>query len=135
MRRALGAQGREVVAQTGTSGPGPIPQLSQDAPWPKGTVLDLEESAPRGLEAHLRALEVSGPRRVVVSAEGEAISGEEAKRRDLRVDVVFIRSDGWSLGSPEELAHHAFALWPSEWVAYAWRSDGLVRGFAGETWQ
>jgi len=58
----------------------------------------------------------NGPDRVVVDAEGTAMSWKRAAERGIFADAIFIRDDGWSLGAPTELAEVAYSLWPREWV-------------------
>ena len=56
--------------------------------------------------------------RVVVSVEGEACP--EAGARDLGFVpvVVFIRSDGWTLGAPARFVDVAYGMWADEWVSF-----------------
>lgn len=58
-----------------------------------------------------------GPRRVLLDKEGAAVTPERAYRiQDRPVDVIFIRRDGWTLGSISDLAEYAEQLWPGEWI-------------------
>ena len=60
-----------------------------------------------------------GSRRVLIDKDGTTTSPERAFRlQDMRKpDVIFIRSDGWTLGAIKELADIAESLWKKEWVA------------------
>lgn len=61
---------------------------------------------------------LSGPNRVVVNEEGEAIPLKKAEEKGITVDVVFVRKDGWTLGAPESLEMTAFSLWADEWTGF-----------------
>lgn len=56
----------------------------------------------------------SGPARVIVSEEGEAVPASRAKGP---VDFILVRKDGWSIGGPKRLYETARALWEKEWLA------------------
>lgn len=60
-----------------------------------------------------------GPRRVLIDKEGLSVSPERALRlqNQRRVDIIFIRKDGWTLGAISELADYAEQLWPTHWIA------------------
>jgi hypothetical protein len=55
------------------------------------------------------------PRRVVIDAEGAAVS---PSRTELKPDIVFIRDDGWTLGAPASLATVAYETWADYWVSF-----------------
>jgi len=75
-----------------------------------------------------------GPDRVVVDVEGTAMSCKRAAERGIFADAIFIREDGWSLGTPAEFAEVAYSLWPREWVWFTtpvrleWDMIGLFIG-------
>lgn len=68
------------------------------------------------VQAVLRVLQ-EGPDRVLVNAEGEAVSSARARERSVRPTVLFVRDDGWSLGTPEQYRGVAEKLWHDHWVA------------------
>lgn len=60
-----------------------------------------------------------GPDRVVVDAGGTAVTPNRALMEyGLVPDMVFIRSDGWSLGAPSQFRQVAFKMWDDEWVSF-----------------
>ena len=63
------------------------------------------------------ALEIldNGPSRVLINSDGEAVPSKRAVEMGIEVHVVFIRSDGWSLACPMELAKTAFDMWDDDW--------------------
>lgn len=64
--------------------------------------------------------------RVLVNADGTAISESRAAGLfpKLKIAIIFIRSDGWTLAAPLNLADAAYKLWDLEWVQF-WE-DGKV---------
>ena len=60
-----------------------------------------------------------GPRRVLVANDPvQATTQERAYRFNGREpDLIFIRKDGWTLGTIREWEAEARELWESEWVA------------------
>lgn len=67
------------------------------------------------LEEIAREIVKTGPSRVMVAPD-EALSSARARERGIVPDVIFIRADGWSLGAPEHLEHHAELQWIDEWI-------------------
>ncbi len=58
------------------------------------------------------------PRRVLLSADGDAGSPEKAYRIQGKFsDFIFIRDDGWSLGTIREYREVAERTWKEKWVA------------------
>lgn len=46
-----------------------------------------------------------GPIRVVIDSDGTAVPAWEAKNKGVnKIDIIFIRQDGWSIGAPANLA-------------------------------
>ena len=52
----------------------------------------------------------------VLVEDDVAIPPQEAARRGIFADVLFIRDDGWVLGAPLRLAEHAERMWRREWT-------------------
>ena len=76
------------------------------------------------LEQSLQAIKKYGPDRVVVNADGYAVSGLRARRDyEIMPDVIFIRGDGWTLGAPKEFAAVAFGIWFDSWVGFVLRAE------------
>lgn len=57
-----------------------------------------------------------GPTRVVISKEGEAVNPKRAREQNIFSNVVFVRNDGWSLGTPDKFMMTALNMWPDEWT-------------------
>ncbi|MHC4310853.1 MAG: hypothetical protein ACYSW3_00095 [Planctomycetota bacterium] len=82
-------------------------------------------------EAHDKAAEIvrTGPSRVLV----EPHHGVPWKRRPMfRLSTVFIRDDGWSLGTPESLVGHAYLMWKTHWewvIEFGLADTGIVYPF------
>lgn len=55
------------------------------------------------------------PDRIVINFEGESV---HPNRTDIQPDVIFIRSDGWSLGAPREFEKVACDMWYDEWAFF-----------------
>lgn len=69
------------------------------------------------LKTYAQAVLEHGPARVVINADGEAVSSVRAReQRGVIPVIVFIRKDGWSLGAPEHLAHVAERMWREDWI-------------------
>ena len=60
-----------------------------------------------------------GPRRALINNEGEATTPERAYRLNKKrePDIIFIREDGWTLGTLKEWEPTARELWKDMWVA------------------
>lgn len=59
-----------------------------------------------------------GPTRVIVDNQGYAMTPDQALLEyGIVPDVVFIRSDGWSLGAPFQWSRVAYNLWDGDWIA------------------
>lgn len=57
-----------------------------------------------------------GPNRVIVSADGSAVSSKRAREKfGVTPDIIFIRDDGWSLGAPKRFADIAEQIWEDKW--------------------
>ncbi len=69
------------------------------------------------IAATVRAVQGNGPTRVVIDDEGEAVPARRADAMGITPSVVFVRSDGWTLGAPDGLVERAYRLWESRWVA------------------
>ncbi len=69
------------------------------------------------------------PTRVMIS-EHEAISAMRAKREhgiELdNIEIVFVRGDGWTLGTPKQFEKEAFDMWAGHWVQFMRCSTGNV---------
>lgn len=65
----------------------------------------------------------SGPRRVVINQEGNAVPPVRCPEH-LRPQVVFVRNDGWTLGATRRLALTAWRLWSAEWVKIVFLPGG-----------
>lgn len=58
-----------------------------------------------------------GPDRVVFNLHGNATTPKRAlEEYGVRYDRVFVRNDGWTLGTSEALREVAHSLWKDEWV-------------------
>ena len=58
-----------------------------------------------------------GPKRVMITPGGSAMPPDLARIWHGIVPViVFVRSDGWSLGVPKHLEKKAEAIWKNEWA-------------------
>lgn len=60
------------------------------------------------------------PTRVLVSNDGFSLPTKKAKGP---VDVVFVRDDGWMLGSKAEWEGVAYAIWKDCWVFFIRNGD------------
>jgi len=74
------------------------------------------------LETWIEVIKEHGPTRVVINENGEATTPEAALRdHDLRPDIIYVRDDGWSLGTPAQFDTVASRMWEKEWVGVMWR--------------
>jgi hypothetical protein len=91
------------------------------------------------LQHYATLIRKHGPNRVVVDENGYAVSPKRAKRDygRTKLDVIFIRSDGWSLGASADLAAVAEANSPNHWIGVlrpsAERAERYVRPEAAQT--
>jgi hypothetical protein len=72
---------------------------------------------------------MSGPDRVVINDQAEAISSKRAREQhNITPDVIFIRDDGWSLAAPMGLIRVAYNTWPDQWthVLFRGRQDPMT---------
>ena len=65
------------------------------------------------LEALVRA---KGPTRVLTDKDGTALSPIRAARLGVIPELVLVRADGWTLGTPVWLEATARKLWAGSWV-------------------
>lgn len=66
----------------------------------------------------VKAIREGGPRRVLVGADGLAVSSSRARDyHGITPDIIFIRKDGWTLGTPKRWIEVAEALWEDHWEA------------------
>lgn len=64
------------------------------------------------------------PRRVVVDAAGHAVGAHLAKAEyNIMPDIVFVRKDGWTLGSPKKFEAVAYQQWADEWISFYREGD------------
>lgn len=74
------------------------------------------------------------PKRVLVNKHGRAVAPHLAWAEfGIKSDIIFIRDDGWALGSPLELQDHAYALWRDHWLY--WCKDGESQLRPMSTWK
>ena len=74
------------------------------------------------LETWIGAIQEAGPDRVVINMEGEATTPRRAfEEHHLSPDIIYVRNDGWSLGTPAEFDEVAKRMWEKEWIAVMWR--------------
>ena len=60
--------------------------------------------------------------RVVVDDRGTALPSKQTFFEcGIKPDVIFLRSDGWTLGAPKELERVAYDQWPNDWTHFARR--------------
>lgn len=70
------------------------------------------------LDSLIAAAKEGRCQRVVTCRKGGATSPSRAQRtHGIAPDVVFIRSDGWTLGAPRRFTQVAWELWKGFWVA------------------
>ena len=58
----------------------------------------------------------STPNRILINAEGEAVTMKRVLEIGVVADLIFVRNDGWSLGAPNYLEKEAHDLWKSDWI-------------------
>jgi hypothetical protein len=60
-----------------------------------------------------------GPGRVVINADGEAITPFRARQEhDVIPSIMFVRQDGWTLGAPQEFEEIAYRMWAEDWIGF-----------------
>ena len=65
----------------------------------------------------IEEIRARGPARVMVSSTGYAVPpGEAEKDYGIKLEIVLIRDDGWSLGTPRKWLEWAMKLWHDYWV-------------------
>lgn len=52
-------------------------------------------------------------------------SYEDARDKDVSVEIVFVRDDGWTLGAPGQLGKEAYMLWEANWERFIDRDGNL----------
>jgi len=68
------------------------------------------------------------PRRVIVDSHGTADSADRAlKIYDICSDIMFIREDGWILGTPSKFEKVAYETWAGSWTHFARNNDGPLK--------
>lgn len=73
------------------------------------------------------------PSRILVNEKDMAVSHQIARAEfDITWDFILIRNDGWTLGSPEDLAATAYSLWPTFWIGFI--VEGDQRLYAMNDW-
>lgn len=78
-------------------------------------------------EAVVKKIMADGPSRVILNAEGEAVSFRRAQETNwITPDVIFIREDGWSLGAPGWLESVAYKMWADEWIGFIRRDKNTA---------
>lgn len=77
-----------------------------------------ETMDPKKLAAWVASIAETGPSRVVINAEGEATTPRRAKEEyNIEPSIIYIRDDGWSLGTTSQFDEVAWRMWPDEWAA------------------
>jgi len=62
------------------------------------------------------------PAKVIVDERGFGVPGRKAKYEwNTEPDVIFFRSDGWTLGAPKRFEHVAYEMWSDEWTHFVRR--------------
>jgi hypothetical protein len=65
----------------------------------------------------IEEIRARGPTRVMVSSAGYcAPPGEALERYGIVPEIILIRDDGWSLGTPRKWLEWAMKLWRDYWV-------------------
>ena len=63
-----------------------------------------------------------GPSRVVIDVSGEATTPRRALQDyGVTPDIIYVRNDTWSLGTPAQFDTVAQNAWRDEWVAVIWK--------------
>lgn len=73
--------------------------------------------SPEGLKKLANALlkkEIK-PSRIAINAFIDAVS--PGREGDISIDVIFLRYDGWSLGTPMDFVENVYLTWKKEWAA------------------
>jgi len=73
------------------------------------------------IEETIEKIKRNGPDRVLVDEDGETVTPLTASIHypDVKIEVIFIRKDGWSLGAHSDLIGQAYDLWADHW-AFIW---------------
>ena len=71
----------------------------------------------------LPKVEGFAPTRIIIDAEGYAVTPEMAAYQSIFPDITFIRDDGWSLGAPSKFEDVAHKLWKNSWTHFFRKSD------------
>jgi hypothetical protein len=92
--------------------------------------IQTEEEEMSQLEQYTKQIMHDGPTRVVINKHGEATTMQRALvDHGILADIIYIRSDGWSLGAPQELADIAESLWKEEWIGVLRRPDMTAKPY------
>lgn len=75
-----------------------------------------DEDVRQRLNAVVVDVILNGPTRVM-AAHNLAVPTTEARAKAMPVHTVFIRNDGWTLGTGEMYRQQAFEMWRGDWVA------------------
>lgn len=67
------------------------------------------------------------PQRVMVGVDYAVTFRRSEEEFRVHWDVVFLRTDGWTLASPEGLIGEAYHTWPDVWTHFARRGDASWR--------
>lgn len=75
-----------------------------------------------------------GPIRVVFNVHGEATTPEIAEENyQVKPTTIYIRDDGWSLGTPEEFDFVAQKIWFDDWIAVV-QYNPVTRTWSWRPW-
>jgi hypothetical protein len=74
-------------------------------------------------EAWKKIERAGGPASVLIDRNGEQLISAIAKKQGRQWDVLYIRSDGWSLGCEFYLAQYAEELHREEWIGFMRRGE------------
>ena len=70
----------------------------------------------------------NGPDRILINSDGDAVSSRIARNSmGINPDIIFIRSDGWSLGAPDFLEEVAYKLWENDWVGFIRKPELIAK--------
>ena len=100
---------------------------------PSRAAAALSQAESDRLQAYASLIRRQGPHRVVVDADGYTVTPLRATREygRTRHDVIFIRSDGWSLAASSPFIEVAERLWSAQWIGVlkkgADRAEPIVR--------
>ena len=81
------------------------------------------------LNTELQQIREHGPNRVVIDKHGEALSPQRSREKGVSCDVIFIRADGWSLGTPTKFLRQTRHLWEDEWIGVTYAPFNTVEVF------